>query len=230
MRVASDTVSQLVSVVTEPTLPEALLVVSDACPFCPTVLAGLTALIESGHLARLEVVNVERHPDTAATLGVRTVPWLRLGPFELDGLRSPAELMLWANRANSDTGLAAYASELLATGGLQKLIELCQRDTRYLDAIPILVGDVATDLHVRLGIGALFEELRGQKFLEHLVDDLGKLTTTVDARTRSDACHYLSLTGDRRAIPYIEALLADNEAAVREVAQESLASFGSMRQ
>ena len=212
------------------TPPEALLVVSDTCPFCPTVLAGLTALVKSGHLMRLEVVNIEHHPDTAAALGVRSVPWVRLGPFELDGLRSPAELKLWADRAGSATGMAAYANELLATGGLAKLIELCRRDARYLDAIPALIGDTDTDLHIRLGIGALFEELRGQKLLGHLVNDLGELTTVIDARTRSDACHYLSLTGDRRAIPYIEALLTDNEATVREVAQESLASFGSMRQ
>lgn len=212
------------------TPPEALLVVSDACPFCPTVLAGLTALVKSGHLTRLEVVNIEHHPNTVATLGVRSVPWLRLGPFELDGLRSPAELKLWAERAGSATGMAAYAGELLATGGLNKLIELCRRDTRYLDAIPVLIGDTGTDLHVRLGIGALFEELRGQNLLAHVVNDLGRLTTAADPRTRSDACHYLSLTGDRRAIPHIETLLADDEATVREVAQESLASFGSMRQ
>lgn len=210
-------------------LPEALVVVSDSCPFCPTVLAGLTDLIKSGHLARLEVMNIEHHPDAVAALGVRSVPWVRLGPFELDGLRSPAELKLWANRAGSKAGLAAYIAELLATGGLRKVVELCQRDHRYLDAVPLLIGDVTTDLHVRLGIGALFEELQGQPLLQRLVDPLGALTSKPEARTRSDACHYLALVGDRRAIPYVQALLNDDDASVREVAHEALASFGPRR-
>lgn len=210
-------------------LPDALVVVSDSCPFCPTVLAGLTDLMKSGHLARLEVVNIEHHPDAVAALGVRTVPWVRLGPFELDGLRSPAELKVWANRAGSKAGMAAYVVELLATGGLQKLIELCRRDAHYLDAIPLLIGDAETDLHVRLGIGALFEELQRQPLLARLVDALGALTTADQARTRSDACHYLALTGNRRAIPYLEPLLDDTDPTVREVAQEALVSFGSTR-
>lgn len=210
-------------------LPEAIVVVSDTCPFCPTVLAGLTELIKSGHLARLEVVNIEHQPEAVAALGVRSVPWVRLGPFELDGLRSPAELRLWANRAGSQAGMAAYIAELLATGGLRKLIELCRRDPRYLDALPLLIGDVSVDLHVRLGIGALFEELQGERVLARLVDGLGALTVSGEARTRADACHYLALTRDRRAIPYIEPLLDDRDAAVREVAQEGLAAFGATR-
>lgn len=210
-------------------LPDALVVVSDSCPFCPTVLAGLTDLMKNGQLARLEVVNIEHHPDTVAALGVRTVPWVRLGPFELDGLRSPAELKLWANRAGSKAGMAAYVAELLATGGLNKLIELCRRDNRYLDAIPLLIGDSETDLHVRLGIGALFEELQGQPLLARLVDALAALTAADVPRTRGDACHYLALTRDRRAIPCIEALLDDRDAMVRDVAAEALASFGPIR-
>lgn len=210
-------------------LPEALVVVSDSCPFCPTVLAGLTDLMKSGHLARLEVVNIEHHPEAVAALGVRTVPWVRLGPFELDGLRSPAELKVWADRAGTKAGMAAYVAELLATGGLNKLVELCRRDARYLDAIPLLIGDVETDLHVRLGIGALFEELQGQPMLARLVNALGVLTTVAEARTRSDACHYLALTGDRRAIPYLEPLLNDSDSLVREVAHEAFASFGPTR-
>ena len=210
-------------------LPDALVVVSDTCPFCPTVLAGLADLVKAGRLARLEVMNIEQHPDAVAALGVRSVPWVRLGPFELDGLRSPAELKLWADRAGTRAGLAAYVAELLATGGLHKVIELCQRDARYLDAIPLLVGDVTTDLHVRLGIGAVFEELAGQPILARLVDALGSLANASEARTRGDACHYLALTRDRRAIPYIEPLLDDPDPGVRDVAHESLAVFGPKR-
>lgn len=212
-----------------PAPPDALLLLSTGCPFCPTVLTALGDLIKQGHLARLEVVNVDRHPDRAAALGVRSVPWLRLGPFELDGLRSHAELKLWAERAGSPAGMVAYVAELLATGALRKLIELCARDVRYVDAIPALVKDTSTDLQVRLGVGAFFEELQGEPRLGRLVDALGELTTTGDPRVRGDACHYLALTRDRRAIAYIQPLLDDADADVREVAAESLAAFGTVR-
>ena len=46
----------------------------------------------TGDIGRLEVVNIGARPDIAQQFGVRTVPWVRLGPFELEGLRSPAEL------------------------------------------------------------------------------------------------------------------------------------------
>lgn len=211
------------------TAPDALLLLTSACPFCPTVLKALGELVKGGRIGRLEVINLDRHPEAAQTYKARSVPWVRLGPYELDGLRSEAELKQWAERAGTPEGAAAYLSELLATGGLAKVTELVNQDGVHLDALALLVGDPETDLHVRLGIGALFEELQGERVLARLVDPLGALTASGEARTRADACHYLALTRDRRAIPYIEPLLDDRDAAVREVAQEGLAAFGATR-
>ena len=210
----------------KPAPPDALLLVGTHCPFCPTVLAALGELVKAGRIGRLEVINVEQRPDAAHALGIRTVPWLRLGPFELDGLRSQAELEQWAARAGTEDGVAAYVSELLVTGALRKLVELVQRDPVWLDALPRLAADPETNLQVRVGIAALLEELGGEPVLARLVDPLGALTRHPQARLRSDACHYLGLIRDRRALAYVEPLLADADNDVREVAAESALALG----
>jgi hypothetical protein len=207
------------------TMPDALLLLTSQCPFCPTVLQGLSELVKSGHVGRLEVVNIEKRPKIAASLGVRTVPWMRIGPFELDGLRSHAELKQWAERAGKPEGMKDYLSELFTTGGLKKVLELAARDPAYLDPLPLIVADTDSELHARLGVGAVMEELSGQPVLARLVEPLGALTRHDDARVRSDACHYLALSGDARGIPYVERCAEDPDATVREVAAESLATL-----
>jgi HEAT repeat protein len=44
---------------------------------------------------------------------------------------------------------------------------------------------------------------------------------------RADAAHYLGLSGNGDAIPYLQPLLQDEAAEVREIAAESLALLGS---
>ncbi|MBI5612553.1 MAG: HEAT repeat domain-containing protein, partial [Gammaproteobacteria bacterium] len=47
-----------------------------------------------------------------------------------------------------------------------------------------------------------------------------------DAHIRGDACHYLALTRDSRAITHLECLLNDPERQVRELAADGLAALG----
>jgi thioredoxin-like negative regulator of GroEL len=204
------------------TAPNALLLLTKNCPFCPTVLQALSELVKAGSIGRLEVVNIESHPDVAAELGVRSVPWVRLGAFELDGLRSKAELELWAKRAGTREGLADYLNELLSSGGLGKALAYLRRDPDGLAAILLLLGRPETSLHVQVGIGAIMEELRGSDALRDLVDALGELTTRAEPRLRGDACHFLALSEAARAADYVRPLLADPDANVREIAADSL--------
>ncbi len=205
--------------------PDALLLLTASCPFCPTVLEGLSGLIKRGVVGRLEVVNLEQHPEVAQALGVRSVPWVRLGPFELDGLRSAAELEVWARRVGSVEGLARYLDEMLATGGLSRVIDLVRRDPQWLEGVVQLAADAETSVHVRIGIAALLEELKGEPRLARLVEPLGRLTRSRNTRTRSDAAHYLGLIGTPAVVPYLESLLADPDAEVRGIAAEALAAL-----
>ncbi|MBI3570731.1 MAG: thioredoxin family protein [Gammaproteobacteria bacterium] len=208
-------------------VPNALLLTTSICPYCPTVQAGLAELVKQGKIDRLEIVDIGTHPEVAQQYGVRGVPWLRLGPFELQGLRSPTELAQWAERAGTIAGMAEYFRESLDTGELAKVIALVKRDSSAFDALWLLLADPDTALGVRVGIGAVLEEFAGSAPLQKQLDALGKLTQNRLAHVRGDAAHYLALTRDTRALPYLQALLNDPEAQVREIAREGVMLLGA---
>lgn len=205
--------------------PDALLYIANGCPHCPTVLQGLSELVKSGGIGRLEVVNITRHPEIAQASGIRAVPWLRLGPFVLTGLRAPAELAQWAQRAQSIDGMTKYVRELLTEGNLAEVRATLARAPQTAAALVGLLGDPEAELQVRLGVAALIEDLEGSATLAGLVAELGELTRHADARIRVDAAHALGLSHAATARPWLETLRADADADVREEAEDGLAAL-----
>ena len=197
------------------------------CPHCPYVLASLSDLVKKGVLSRLEVVNLEQRPDIAQELGVQSVPWVRIGQFELTGLRSKSELEEWIEKANTSAGDTKYIEELLAEGKVNQVLGMIEKDNQLLQALLQLIADGDAKINARLGVGVIIEEYEGKSELATLIPGLGELTRSEDARVRSDAAHYLSLTHDVSVKTFIEPLLEDSHAEVREVAEESLAELNA---
>lgn len=212
---------------TPSSVPDALLLMTSTCPHCPTVLQSLSALLKAGKIGRLEATNLSLRPEAGATYGVRTVPWVRIGPFELEGLRTQGELQHWAESSGSVEGMADYFSELLKSGASNKVLSALAADETRFDALLQLLSRPDTELHVRLGIGAVMEDLQGGDTLRRRVDSLAALTRHPDARLRSDVCHYLALTHSPDALPAVRALLDDADPQVRETARDSLAALES---
>jgi hypothetical protein len=205
--------------------PEALLLIANGCPHCPTVLQGLSELVKSGQLGRLEVINITVHPEVAQLHSVRSVPWLRVGPFQLTGLRSPAELAQWVQRAQSNQGIIEYFGELLSAGDLAGVSATLKRAPESVAALIQLLGDPEAELQIRLGVSAVLEDLEGSELLAGQIDALGRLSAHADTRIRIDAAHALGLSHIDAARPYLEALQNDADSEVREVATESLAAL-----
>jgi len=202
--------------------PDALLLMGKHCPYCPTVLRSLQRLEADGVIGTLETIVIEDQPERAAELGVRSVPWVRIGPFELPGLRSEQELRSWVEKAGTDAGLASYLDELLSTGKVDKGMELVRDNAGALNALLLLLADPDTQLNTRIGISVIMEALEDSQPLQDIVDQLGKLTHHAEAHVRGDACHYLALSGSRKAAAWIRPLLEDTDANVREIAQDGL--------
>jgi hypothetical protein len=190
------------------------------------VLHALANLVKTGVIGKLEIFNIEERPEVAQKLGVRSVPWIRIGPFELEGMHSEKELGQWAAQADSVDGLAKYFDELLSSGRIHKALRLIPDQPRSLDALLQLFASPDTRLSTRIGISAIMEELSGSELLAGIVDRLGELTRHEDARVRGDACHYLELSGSERAVAYLTPLLEDPDTSVRDIAQESLEQLG----
>jgi hypothetical protein len=207
-------------------VPDALLFLSSQCPHCSAVLASMSELVKRGEIGQLHVVNIERHPEAAQARGVRSVPWMRIGPFELTGARSVAELEIWARRATSSAGMSDAFHDLLKQGGLAQVLALISAEPARLGALLPIVANPEASLNVKLGVGAVFEDYAGKAELCAMVPALGELTRHADARVRADACHLLSLTQSMEALSWLRDRLQDADAEVAEIAAESLHALG----
>ncbi|MCW8906690.1 MAG: thioredoxin family protein [Sedimenticola sp.] len=202
--------------------PEALALIGTHCPHCPALLESLAGLVKEGELSRLEVINLEQRPDIARELGVRSVPWVRIGSFELPGLRSREELTRWARAAASSTAIRDYIETMLAEGEVERVLTMIADAPDLMEQVIGLLDDPDAKINVRLGIGVIMEEYEGEPLLQQQVPLLGELTRHPDPRVRADACHYLALSGAGGARQFIDPLLQDESPDVCEVAQESL--------
>ncbi len=203
------------------TPPDALLFIAPGCVHCPVVLQGLSELLKQTLIGKLTVVNVAAHPEQAAEYGVRSAPWLRLGPFTLTGAQSPAELKQWTEWASSEDGAVHYVEHLLKQGGFKKAGVFIAEDTHRLKSLLAIIANPEADIDVRLGVSALLEAYTNKPELQNLLPQLAELTLHTDHRVRADSCHLLGLTGSVAALPYVEACLKDTHEEVREIAGEA---------
>ena len=205
-----------------PQASKALLFIATGCQHCPFVLQALSELIKDGQLAELEVINIQQAPDRAADHKVRSVPWVKIGPFELIGLRTKTELLQWINRVNDPEAMADYYGELMTSGELDKVIELIKQTPDTFSALISLMANTETTLSVRIGVGAIIEDFAGSDTLKQNIELLAKHTHDKDARVRNDACFYLGLSRDKAAEAYIRPLLDSQDTETREIAEEAL--------
>jgi hypothetical protein len=182
----------------------------------------LDELLREGLISELKTVNITEQPQHAEALGVRSVPWLKLGEFELEGLHSVGELRSWAQHATTPEGLGIFFTEQLKAGRLPKVISMIQRHPEQLNALLKLAADAETELTVRIGISAVIEDLAGSDTLLEYLPVLETLSTHPDPRVRADACHFLAMTNNEQAIPQLERLAMDDDRSVRDVAVDSL--------
>jgi len=201
---------------------DALLLVAPGCPHCQAVLSSLSELVKKGEIGRLEVVNVAVHPEAAQEAGTRSVPWTRIGPFELAGDYTLGELRDWAQKAAAGGAGADYIRELLEQQQLEQAVAYLEKHPERLGDLLELMQEEEQSLGVKFGVGAIFEALAEKGALGPLVPRLMELADSPRADLRADAAHYLGLAGDPAALPVLERLSGDANPDVREIAGESL--------
>ncbi|HEB59551.1 MAG TPA: HEAT repeat domain-containing protein [Gammaproteobacteria bacterium] len=213
-----------------PGAPDALLLVTSTCPNCPSVLESVTRLVKQGELGRLEIINLQQHPEAAEEHGVRSVPWLRIGALEFLGVYPYGELRDWARTANKAEGLASFLIAMLTSGQLASAEHAVRRHPEFAAATARLLADTETPMEVRIGLGAIYETLDDDSRLAELVPALEPLLSSNQARIRNDACYLLGLSGSETARPLLETCLTDADEEVRETAREGLDAISAQDQ
>ncbi|MCF6189769.1 MAG: thioredoxin family protein [Cocleimonas sp.] len=156
--------------------PEATMLLSSSCAFCPSVLESLMKMIKSGELSNLQVINLEQNPEAMQQYKVRSVPWVRIGKHELTGSQTLEALQQRAQWAKDEESLVADFDFLLSDGQVDKVIQALQKDESGFSAIMELLGDTGTVLSTRIGIGVIFEEFAGSDVVKSLTPKLGELS------------------------------------------------------
>lgn len=203
--------------------PSALLFTTPGCPHCPGVKAALNALLQEGAITALEVVDASSDSARAQALGVQSVPWLKLGPLQFDGVLRLGELRTWAERATNTDGIKVYCYEMLKSGKRAKVEQLIRSHPAHAALLGALLLDPEASMAVRIGIGAVLEELQGSGLLDALVPKLAQILHDREPRNRADAAHYLSLIANPEALSVLNNCLSDADPEVREIAQQALA-------
>lgn len=202
--------------------PDALLLMTAGCPHCPAALQALTALLKEGSIGRLEIVNVAIHTEEAEVRGVKSVPWIQIGPFEVEGVSSPAKLRELANGVNDDAVFDNWLLETLKAGQRQKFESLVRREPRRIHGLARLMTNPETSMAIRLGLGAILEELQGSGLTEPLIPALGEMLKSQDRLLKADACHFLTLIGGEGIRPFMQGCLDDADPEIREMVEEWL--------
>ncbi|MEK6663673.1 MAG: HEAT repeat domain-containing protein [Pseudomonadota bacterium] len=207
-----------------PPLPFALLFTTPDCPHCPGVKAGLSTLLQEGGIAALEVLDISSATERTQALGVKSVPWFRIGELEFEGAMSLGELRTWATRAASASGLKDYFFEMLKSGRRRKVEDMIRADPQRSIALVDLMRDPEASMAIRLGIGAVLEEFQGSAIAASMVPKLAEMLHDPEPRNRADAAHFLSLIGDAQARELLRGCLSAPDPEVREIAYDALSN------
>ncbi len=207
-----------------PTAPDVLLFIATGCAHCPAVLAAFAELVKQGAVGRLEVVNIVARPEVARAEGVRSVPWMRIGPFTLQGSHGPAELRQWVERAARGEGVAEYLGELIEGQRLDEALAAVRAHPEWLRELPALIADLEVPMGVRIGVGAMLEDLAEHGELTPLLPALRELLAAPQPQVRADAAYYLGLSDSPEVRDWLAALRDDPDAEVREIVSEALAA------
>ena len=186
--------------------------------------AALSILKQEGVIAALEVVDATLEVERARQLDVKSVPWLRIGPFEFEGQMSVGDLRTWAQGAVHPEGIKRYFFEMLKRGQRAKVERLIREEGQRSIALAELLADPEASMAVRIGIGAVLEELQGSGMTAAMVPKLGEILRDPEPRNRADAAHFLSLIGGAQAFSLLRDCLDDPDAAVREIAYDALSN------
>lgn len=132
------------------------------------------------------------------------------------------------NVTENNDELRTMVLDYMEKGFLENIIDMLRHD----DSLYPLVIDMIRDdrMRVRLGATALVEEMVHNNPsppgpIIKLIPSIAKLLQDNNPRVRGDAANLLDIIGHRDALPFLLKALDDENASVREIAEEAVRNF-----
>ena len=200
-----------------------LLVIGPACPHCAAMIETLSELVKTGEISRLEIINAAKEQEWAQTMGIRSVPWVKLDDnIQLLGVHSAEDIRQWLEKIRSGTALKEYVHNSLKSGQLEFIVSLVRDHESKFKVLLELLSDPLLDMKSKLGIAAIMETIQGSDVIKASVPGLAALLDSDDVNTQIDCLYYLSLSGSVQAVPYVRKYLHHSHPALAEAAREAL--------
>ncbi len=199
-----------------------LLLVGPGCPHCASVLTHLSELVKDGDLAKLEIVNVASDPELAQELGVRTVPWFRIGEMIFQGVHDMQELRDAIQRVSGANAMRDHFAEQLSHGQLEDVQAFVLEHPKHFDDLIALLIDPETPTDARIGVAAIFEDIGDNPLTIQAIPALKIAGGDGNPRVRADACHLLGMIPSRESRDILRAHKFDPDETVRQIAREGL--------
>ena len=126
---------------------------------------------------------------------------------------------------DNSNGEARDLKEMIADymegGYLDNIVDMFKHDENLYEYVGYLMTDER--MRVRIGVTALMEELRKVSGrVEKAVPRIIPLLEDENPVTRGDAAYLLGIIGDRKAIPYLERMIKDENGNVSLIAKEAI--------
>ena len=196
---------------------------SPACPHCPTVVGLVNQLALASTYVEATIIDVTLFTDYGQKYGIRAVPTVVIdGQDKLVGTIS--EELLVDRLAKSDPSLFHPDSfrKIVKEGDAERLAGMMVADGDLYSGSLELLAD--PDWSVRMGMMVVLEEVaeRNPDLVRRAYPRIFDLLENEDDNQRGDTAYLLGLIGDASVMDRLEVLLNDANPQVAEVAFEAV--------
>ena len=202
--------------------------ITSHCPYCPTTVALLLGMAACSDQVRVTVIDGELFADDAVKDRVSAAPTVILDDqFRWTGSVDAEELVtLMLDRDPASLGADALRG-MIEAGNAEQVAGMMIERGKLFDGFVDLLAHPRWS--VRLGAMVAFESLAetDAELAGGIVEPVVGLFDDVDDMVRGDLMHVLGESGSRKALPFLENVVAgDYDAEVRDAAREAIESLG----
>ena len=196
--------------------------ITPICPFCPLVVEKANQLAIAHSSIKTFVIDSNFYSDLAKQYKVTASPTVVINKdYFLVGTDAREKLIDFLEKANQIMYDAEVLKSLLKQAQADRVIELCQKDEKYLYNLLSLLK--APELFTRIGVMRVLEELAEKREIkEKILPSIIAMLDTKEERDKGDILFLLGLIGNLEVVPIIQKIAENASPLIKEIALEAI--------